>query len=355
MALSISPGAGCAPSAEPDVSLPNEAQVSLDGLVDLLFSPVQPPPVLPLPAPAEAPAMGEPAPLPDEAGVNPQQWLSAMLDQQGVQVQARAYAEPESLNPAPLAALERLLARLPVQAALAMSVHTERETQEQGLPADTPGQAPPERSAKAPGAGLLNAWVEGLPPIRAGAGVHAQGLATSAVSPLDSLPAPSLASPAAVPVAAAGGEPSAPRLERTLTLATPQARWGEQMLHALRETVQVQVQQRFQQATIRLDPPELGSLEIFISHEQGRLSVQISAAQGDVARLLQHTSERLRQELVEQNTLQVSVQISSDAQGHSGREQSRQGREPVIAEAILDAAGAAPSSKHQASGVLVTV
>jgi flagellar hook-length control protein FliK len=355
MALSISPGAGSAPPAEPDGSLPNDAQVSLDGLVDLLFSPLQPQPVLPLPAPTEAPAMGEPAPLPDEARVNPQQWLSAMLDQQGVQVRARAYAEPESLNAAPLAAMERLLARLPVQAALAMPVHTDRGTQEQRLPTDTPGQAPPERPAKAPGAGLLNAWVEGLPPIRAGAGVQAQGLATSAVSPLDSLPAPSLASSAAVPIAAAGGEPSAPRLERTLTLAAPQARWGEQMLHALRETVQVQVQQRFQQATIRLDPPELGSLEIFISHEQGRLSVQISAAQGDVARLLQHTSERLRQELVEQNTLQVSVQISSDAQGHSGREQSRQGREPVIAEAILDAPGAAPSSKRQASGVLVTV
>ena len=87
------------------------------------------------------------------------------------------------------------------------------------------------------------------------------------------------------------------------------------MLHALRETVEVQVQQRFQQATIRLDPPELGSLEIFISHENGRLSVHISAAQTDVVRLIAATSERLRQELVEQNTLQVQVQVSSDTGG----------------------------------------
>ena len=83
------------------------------------------------------------------------------------------------------------------------------------------------------------------------------------------------------------------------SLQAPEA-GGEQMLHALREHVEVQLQQRQQSASIRLDPPELGSLEIHLSHESGRLTVQLSAANADVARLLQQTSDRLRQELVAQ-------------------------------------------------------
>lgn len=89
----------------------------------------------------------------------------------------------------------------------------------------------------------------------------------------------------------------------------PEAKWGEQMLHALRNQVELQLQQRTQSATIRLDPPELGSMEIFLSHESGRLTVQISAAQTDVAKMLQQSSERLRQELTQQNFVQVNVQV----------------------------------------------
>jgi type III secretion system needle length determinant len=91
----------------------------------------------------------------------------------------------------------------------------------------------------------------------------------------------------------------------------PEAKWGEQMLHALRNQVELQLQQRTQTATIRLDPPELGSMEIFLSHESGRLTVQISAAQTDVAKMLQQSSERLRQELTQQNFVQVNVQVGT--------------------------------------------
>ena len=170
---------------------------------------------------------------------------------------------------------------------------------------------------------------------------------------VEALPGPELAT---APAPLAQGAPAhGPVLERGLKLDTPQARWGEQMLHALRETVEVQVQQRFQQATIRLDPPELGSLEIYVSHESGRLSVHISAAQVDVARLLAATSERLRQELVEHNSLQVQVQVSSDSQGHSPRDQGRAPREHAIAEAAPQAQASAESSTQRDNGVLVTV
>ena len=72
----------------------------------------------------------------------------------------------------------------------------------------------------------------------------------SALSALvEALPGPELAT---APAPLAQGAPAhGPVLERGLKLDTPQARWGEQMLHALRETVEVQVQQRFQQAENR--------------------------------------------------------------------------------------------------------
>lgn len=115
-------------------------------------------------------------------------------------------------------------------------------------------------------------------------------------------------------------------LERTVHLPGPQARWGEQMLQALRDSVELQLGQRSQSARLRLDPAELGSLEIVLRQEGGQLSVQIAASQGDVARLLQQGSERLRQDLAGQQGLPVSVSVSTEGgSGQPGRE--RQGRD----------------------------
>lgn len=148
-----------------------------------------------------------------------------------------------------------------------------------------------------------------------------------------------------------------PVLEQSLKLQGPEAKWGEQMLHSLRESVDLQVQQRMQSATIRLDPPELGSMEILLKHEAGHLTVHINAAQVDVARLLQQLSERLRQELIEQDFAQVSVEVSSD--GESEQQQSKQRRRQVLGEEpVMNAQpGAAPHKDKAArtSDVLITV
>lgn len=144
-------------------------------------------------------------------------------------------------------------------------------------------------------------------------------------------------------------------LDRSLKLQAPEAKWGEQMLHSLRENVELQIQQKIQSATIRLDPPELGSLEILLSHESGRLNVQVSAANADVARLLQQTSDRLRQELVGQHFVQVNVQVGADSGGRQG-----QPRQPMpTAEELPMAARSQEQEESRASDrardVLVTV
>lgn len=145
--------------------------------------------------------------------------------------------------------------------------------------------------------------------------------------------------------------------ERTLKLQGTEAKWGEQMLHTLRENVGLQLQHRQQNATIRLDPPELGAMEIFLSHESGRLTVHISAAQGDVARMLQQTSDRLRQELVNQHFVQVNVQVSSDSQGGQRHSQQRSTpwSEAQITQNHQGTEAATPSKTSAHNGILVTV
>lgn len=124
------------------------------------------------------------------------------------------------------------------------------------------------------------------------------------------------------PVTAPPTQPQ-PLAERLVKLEGSDSQRGEQMLHALRNNVQLQLHNKQQIATIRLDPPELGSLEIQVSQESGRISVQINAAQADTLRLLQLTSDRLRHELLTQQFDQVNVQVAGE--GQSGQ-QSRRNR-----------------------------
>lgn len=345
-------------------SMPFDSSLPADELSPLPYVPQQPEfePQLPVPdvlasaesQQAQEQEVTEPVLDPALESVDPQQWLNMMLGQQAIRLQARDDAgKTTSSLPG-----ERLLARMAPEPRALAPVLESRRVFEAPLPVQSGPDAGFEHSGTGDGPRLplpaAPAARTGENPWIAATAVTATATATATVAgsvePLSSTEVSALTT--ALPGSSTTAEPV---LERGLKLAAPQARWGEQMLHALRETVEVQVQQRFQQATIRLDPPELGSLEIFISHENGRLSVHISAAQTDVVRLIAATSERLRQELVEQNTLQVQVQVSSDTGGHSQREQGRSAREPGIADAMAEAEGSAVSPKRQDSGVLVTV
>ncbi|WP_296277213.1 flagellar hook-length control protein FliK [Pseudomonas sp. UBA7530] len=293
-----------------------------------------------------------------------EQWLAGMLGQQAVRIEAREAPEPvqeeqeqvqeEQAEPA---------AVLP--AALLDQAHV--QSREQRLPAET------LRAATATAPGQPPAPV--ADPLAVPKPLLTAETATQAAAPLvlddvvelkviERLPGSSTDSDKAMPgsaaaTSAATSAAAAPlATERPLKLHAPQAQWGEQMLASLREHVDLQINQRIQNATIRLDPPELGSLEIFLSHESGRLSVQLSAANADVARLLQQTSERLRQELVGQNFVQVNVQVSADAQG--GRQQQQAQAQAWLAEDAVAAAAVLPSggersATESASDVLVTV
>ena len=289
-----------------------------------------------------------------------EQWLASMLDQQAVHIEARE--TPEQV-------LHELLHQ----------DGSEQVEQAAALPAELLGQpqpqlqpreqlpAQPSHSASAPALSqqpLSPQVAAPIPQMAAEIAIQtaAPAMATEVIetSDLERLPSISTDADKTIPGSATSSAATATPLtaERPLKLHAPQTQWGEQMLASLREHVELQINQRIQNATIRLDPPELVSLEIFLSHESGRLSVQLSAANADVARLLQQTSERLRQELVGQNFVQVNVQVSADAQGGRQQQQAQAQRwlvEDEVAAAVALPAGGERNGAQSTSDVLVTV
>lgn len=285
-----------------------------------------------------------------------EQWLLGMLGQQQTQVQARDAGQPA----APVATVAIALAAtaappptttdpLPVSAATLPPTEPPVRRGVDAAPTVVETRLPPSRAGAEP-----QPAPSAAPLLEAGAEV-----AQRVADPVDALLGVDDAA-RGEPASTAGERPAqSPQLgsERLLKLQTPQARWGEQMLQALRDNVELQLQQKIQSATIRLDPPELGALEIHLSHESGRLNVQLSAAHADVARLLQQTSDRLRQELVGQNFVQVNVQVGADGQGQQGRGQPRA---PLAEDQPLPAANAQQPAtqargRERAADVLVTV
>ncbi|WP_145586699.1 flagellar hook-length control protein FliK [Yersinia rochesterensis] len=122
-------------------------------------------------------------------------------------------------------------------------------------------------------------------------------------------------------------EVAAPRMESQLTLVANQKEWSQQLHNVLGERLQLQVEDKVRHATIRLDPPHMGKIDISVHMEGGKLQVHINASQGDVYRALQQSCAELRQTLTGQNSAAVEVQISANSQQQQ-RQQQNQNQPP---------------------------
>ncbi|ODX27457.1 flagellar hook-length control protein FliK [Vibrio parahaemolyticus] len=153
----------------------------------------------------------------------------------------------------------------------------------------------------------------------------AQGQATTA--PLNvQTSAPSAQAVSAATVAHAhtqGSEWAAVKVD------TSAGKWGEQMMQVLHDRVTLQAQQSVQEAKIRLDPPDLGKLDLLVRVEGDRLSVQINANTAATREALMQVSERLRTELQEQNFVHVDVNVGAD-QGQERHQQQMNDEDTTI-------------------------
>lgn len=101
-------------------------------------------------------------------------------------------------------------------------------------------------------------------------------------------------------------------------LADNPAQWGQQLMDVLKDKVELQVNQQVKQAHIRLDPPDLGRLELTVRIEGDRLNVQVNANNPAVRDALIQSMEKLRMSLAPHHAGGVEVNVGQ------GGEQGRQ-------------------------------
>jgi flagellar hook-length control protein FliK len=110
----------------------------------------------------------------------------------------------------------------------------------------------------------------------------------------------------------------------TVTLAGPPTAWRQTLQEALGDRLQFASSRNVDQAVIRLDPPNLGRIEISIRHAAGSLEVNISATHGEVLRQLSTVSENLRSDLAQRQFSEVSVNVTQAARAQGGAQAGAQ-------------------------------
>ncbi|GAL37092.1 flagellar hook-length control protein FliK [Vibrio maritimus] len=103
------------------------------------------------------------------------------------------------------------------------------------------------------------------------------------------------------------------------------------MLQVLNDRVTLQAQQNLQEARIRLDPPDLGKLDLMVRVEGDKLSVQLNANVAATREALVQVSERLRAELQNQSLMHVDVQIGGGDKQESNDQPNRQQSSTIFA------------------------
>lgn len=141
-----------------------------------------------------------------------------------------------------------------------------------------------------------------------------------------------VAADAPAPVTANGVAPSQPApaagTELKLAAATPAA-WQQPLREALGDRLQLQLSRNIDQAVIRLDPPNLGRIEIAIRHMAGTLEVNISATHSEVVRQLNTISDTMRTDLAQRQFTEVAVNVTTATRSGAPAQQAfdQQGRQ----------------------------
>ncbi len=132
---------------------------------------------------------------------------------------------------------------------------------------------------------------------------------------------------------------------------TQDGQWSRDLMAALGDRLSMQLNQNVKEATVRLDPPEMGRIELVVRMDGERLSVQLNASHAGVRDMLSQHAERLRNDLAEQNLQVVDVQVGQ--QGSRGNADQFQRQADAItsnlppAEAEVEAEMGVPTeTKH---------
>ncbi|MTW11998.1 hypothetical protein GM658_15440, partial [Pseudoduganella eburnea] len=102
--------------------------------------------------------------------------------------------------------------------------------------------------------------------------------------------------------------------------------WQQPLRAALGDRLQLQLARNDDRAVIRLEPPNMGSVEISVRHTGGALQVNLAASHSEVLRQLNTIGDAVRQDLSQRQLGEVAVTVTaSNARSMAdGGQQQRQ-------------------------------
>jgi flagellar hook-length control protein FliK len=128
---------------------------------------------------------------------------------------------------------------------------------------------------------------------------------------------------------------AAPQAGDALQLSGSPEQWQQPLRAALGDRLQLQLARNDERAVIRLEPPNMGSVEISVRHSGGTLQVNIAASHSEVLRQLNTIGDAVRQDLSQRQFGEVAVTVSSsnarslaDGGQQHQQDQQRQQRQP---------------------------
>lgn len=180
----------------------------------------------------------------------------------------------------------------------------------QALLAQIPGQQAYAQPAAAQQAAHADATAASVhQDVQAAAGGNTAAAASQDAG-TDAQPVQAGTTPAAAPVMGAVAAAPAQPAADTVKLAGPPTAWRQTLQETLGDRLHVQVGNNVQQATISIEPPQLGRIDIAIRHSAGTLEVNISATNGEVLRQLQTVGDNLRNDLSQRQYTEVAVTVT---------------------------------------------
>jgi flagellar hook-length control protein FliK len=117
----------------------------------------------------------------------------------------------------------------------------------------------------------------------------------------------------------------------TLQLSGSPEQWQQPLRAALGDRLQLQLARNDERAVIRLEPANMGSVEISVRHSGGALQVNIAASHSEVVRQLNTIGDAVRQDLSQRQFGEVAVTVSSSnarSLADGGQQQRQQQSEP---------------------------
>lgn len=114
-------------------------------------------------------------------------------------------------------------------------------------------------------------------------------------------------------------------------LGLQSSQWGQKLVYLLSDKINLQLGQQIQRAQIRLDPPQLGLIELSVSVDGERTTVQLYASNNQMRDAMQQNLDQLRQQLAQRlgSEQLLDIDVRQQSQQQAGQQHAEP--EPIAA------------------------